>query len=111
MCYIYHSELWKSGENIIVSIDQDALAGSALTATNDSTVTRSTVAGNWATLRTLEATNKQEGGSNIIKTADPTTPESENRSLAIHLVVVPYFIFGIKVPQLKALERQEEYRT
>ena len=109
--YIYHSELRKSGENI-VSIDQDALAGSALTVTNDSTVTRSTLAGNWATLRTLEATNKQEGGSNI-KTADPTTPESENRSLAlaIHLVVVPYFIYGVKVPQLKALERQEEYRT
>ena len=109
VCYIYHSELRKSGGNI-VSIDQNALA--AFT-NDDSTVTRKTLAGNWATLRTLEATDKQEGSSNIIKTADPTTPESENRSLAlaIHLVVIPYFIYGIKVRRLKALERQEEYRT
>ena len=34
----------------------------------------------------------------------------ENRSLAIHMVVVPYFSFG-KVPEDQILERQEEYRT
>ena len=34
----------------------------------------------------------------------------KNRSLAIHMVVVPYFSYG-KVPEDQILERQEEYRT
>ena len=45
------------------------------------------------------------------KTDYPTASTAiENRSLAIHMVVVPYFSFG-KVLEGKILERLEEYRT
>ena len=45
------------------------------------------------------------------KTDYPTASTAiKNRSLAIHMVVVPYFSFG-KVPEDQILKRQEEYMT
>ena len=58
-----------------------------------------------------EGTTKNNFTSGNSKTDYPTASTAiENRSLTIHMVVVPYFAFG-KVPEDKILERQEEYRT
>ena len=59
-----------------------------------------------------EGMTKNNFTSGNSKTDYPTASTAiENRSLAIHMVVVPYYAFIGEVPEDQILQRQEEYRT